>query len=264
MNTDEFLSFVDNPIFIPGIYNYCDRWCERCHMTSRCSLYAMEVQENKNSDRTDDDHSKFLEQVKNSFAIVHELLARYAEENGISLESTPESVREFEIEEKRRKSFEKSPLSVLGKQYMQSGRAWLDKCETLFKDKETELMEAEIMDLPNREPMQESLDIKDAYEILCFYVHQIYIKSLRAQTGKRDEVLLDDDGKPFPKDSDGSAKVALIGIDRSMAAWGILLTHFPEQEDAILPLLTLLERIRRMVEKEFPDARAFYREGLDD
>ncbi|MCB0550950.1 MAG: hypothetical protein KDD19_25495 [Phaeodactylibacter sp.] len=27
---------------IPGIYNYCDRWCERCSFTSRCLLYAQE------------------------------------------------------------------------------------------------------------------------------------------------------------------------------------------------------------------------------
>lgn len=25
--------------FIPGIHNYCDRWCERCYFTSRCRVY---------------------------------------------------------------------------------------------------------------------------------------------------------------------------------------------------------------------------------
>ena len=30
-----------NPDFISGIYNYYDQWCERCPMTSRCSVYAM-------------------------------------------------------------------------------------------------------------------------------------------------------------------------------------------------------------------------------
>ena len=28
--------------FIPGIYNYCDRWCERCPLTARCRVFAME------------------------------------------------------------------------------------------------------------------------------------------------------------------------------------------------------------------------------
>jgi len=26
--------------FIPGIYNYCDRWCETCAFTSRCRVFA--------------------------------------------------------------------------------------------------------------------------------------------------------------------------------------------------------------------------------
>ena len=30
-----------DPKLIPGIYNYCDRWCERCPFTSRCMVYAM-------------------------------------------------------------------------------------------------------------------------------------------------------------------------------------------------------------------------------
>ena len=26
--------------FIVGIFNYCDRWCERCPLTSRCRVFA--------------------------------------------------------------------------------------------------------------------------------------------------------------------------------------------------------------------------------
>lgn len=26
--------------FIVGIFNYCDRWCERCPLTNRCRLFA--------------------------------------------------------------------------------------------------------------------------------------------------------------------------------------------------------------------------------
>ena len=31
-----------DPQFISGVYNYCDRWCERCPLTSRCFVYATE------------------------------------------------------------------------------------------------------------------------------------------------------------------------------------------------------------------------------
>lgn len=30
-----------DPRFIPGIYNYCDRWCERCPLSNRCLTYAI-------------------------------------------------------------------------------------------------------------------------------------------------------------------------------------------------------------------------------
>jgi hypothetical protein len=72
-----------------------------------------------------------------------------------------------------------------------------------------------------------------------------------------------DDGDAL-KDSDGSAKVSLIGIDRSLASWGILLQHFPEEENTILDMLAHLEKLRKSVEKEFPDARSFKRPGFDD
>ena len=67
----------------------------------------------------------------------------------------------------------------------------------------------------------------------------------------------------MPRDADGSAKVSLIGIDRSIGAWRALWQHFPEEEDAILPILVHLERLRRTVEAAFPDARAFFRPGFD-
>src|SRR5262245_58416083 len=42
MRSKDFLDLAKDPNFISGIYNYCDRWCERCAFTSRCFLYATE------------------------------------------------------------------------------------------------------------------------------------------------------------------------------------------------------------------------------
>jgi hypothetical protein len=36
---------ANNPDLISGIYNYCDRWCERCPLTSRCLVYATEQED---------------------------------------------------------------------------------------------------------------------------------------------------------------------------------------------------------------------------
>ncbi len=66
----------------------------------------------------------------------------------------------------------------------------------------------------------------------------------------------------FQQDADGSAKVAIIGIERSTTAWATLLCRFPDHEDIIFAFGTL-RRLLRQVEAAFPRARAFLRPGFD-
>jgi len=42
MRRRSLTELASNPDLISGIYNYCDRWCERCPLTSRCLVYATE------------------------------------------------------------------------------------------------------------------------------------------------------------------------------------------------------------------------------
>src|SRR5215475_1723060 len=42
MSKKDLLEMAGDRDLISGIYNYCDRWCERCAFTSRCFLYATE------------------------------------------------------------------------------------------------------------------------------------------------------------------------------------------------------------------------------
>jgi len=56
---------------------------------------------------------------------------------------------------------------------------------------------------------------------------------------------------------------SLIGMDRSIAAWGVIRTYYPLADRHILELLVHLDRMRRAVEQVFPDARGFMRPGFD-
>jgi plasmid stabilization system protein ParE len=60
------------------------------------------------------------------------------------------------------------------------------------------------------------------------------------------------------------SKVALIGMDRSIRAWGKMIQYFPHLEESILDIIAHLERLRRHTEAQFPDARAFIRPGFDE
>jgi len=89
------------------------------------------------------------------------------------------------------------------------------------------------------------------------------VKTMRALSGRKEE-LEDPEITDFPKDSDGSAKVALIGIDRSIAAWRMMQMSLPDRVESIVPLILQLERLRQRLEKGFPQARDFVRPGFDE
>jgi len=95
-----------------------------------------------------------------------------------------------------------------------------------------------------------------------WYLLFIEVKLRRAVQGAVDERQLHIED--LPRDSDGSAKITLLAIDRSLAAWARLREHFAAAHgDAILDLLVQLERLRRAAEAKFPTARKFRRPGFD-
>jgi hypothetical protein len=67
-----------------------------------------------------------------------------------------------------------------------------------------------------------------------------------------------------PNTSDGSIKVALIAIDRSISAWRMMQTARTDRADSVNPQLVALECLRLGLEKSFPHARDFIRPGFDE
>lgn len=84
---------------------------------------------------------------------------------------------------------------------------------------------------------------------------------MRALSAQREEL---EEDLELPKDSDGSAKVALIGIDRSIAGWRMMQLSLPDGADSIVPLILQLEMLRTRLEHAFPEARDFIRPGFDE
>ena len=268
MKTSDFLSILDNPNLISGIYNYCDRWCERCPMTARCSVFLTTTPLNPEDFTSDEAYFEAaMDDVKNSFTISMELLQQMADEKGIDLVEDEDGTEDSDdlpgIRSIEREDHTKSPLAILSMEYLQLVRAWLDSCSASLKDLEKSLQETALMGLPDRNPAEEAATLRDALEVIPYYMSQIYIKLMRAQSNRREDDAWFEEND-FPKDSDGSAKVALIGIDNSIRAWEVILHHLPTQEEAILPILSILTNLRHQVEAEFPDARAFKRPGFDD
>jgi len=258
MNKEELKEMAKNPNLIEGIYNYCDRWCERCEFTSRCLNYEMGEKQFDDPESRDMNNKKFWEKLSETFQLTFEMIKDAAEEMGIDLnEATDEEVmKEHDRIEEEAKDHH---LSRSALEYADTVRNWFEKSEELFKQKDEELNRKLDCGLPDTNPGIEAVNIRDSMEIISWYQYQIYVKLRRALSGK----LEGDEDPDYPKDSDGSAKVALIGIDRSIASWGRIMKHFPDKKDEILDFLITLDRLRKQAEKEFPDARAFVRVGFD-
>ncbi len=121
----------------------------------------------------------------------------------------------------------------------------------------------------------DGVDVHDALEVTRWYRIQILTKLSRALRCEpwEDEVdvliaasAVDDpelSEEDFPSDADGSAKVALLGIERSFAAWSVLRDAIPEAAQATLDLMRRLMQLRLAVDRRFSGAREFRRPGFD-
>ena len=249
-----------NPKHISGIYNYCDRWCERCPFTSRCLNFEMSEEKFGDLQSTDITNEAFWEKLGETLHETMTMLKEMAAEKGIDLDAI-----DIEEEQAKRRFEEKSVVHMtthLAKSYVSITNDWFDSNVYIYEDDEDAIRAIAAPDSTPSNPRKDTMPLMDAVEVIRWYQHQIYVKLKRAYHSNRDEKLeeLDD----FPKDSDGSAKVALIGMDRSISAWGKILKFFPDQEENILGIIAHLDRIRNRTEAEFPGARAFVRPGFDE
>jgi hypothetical protein len=249
--------------FIPGIYNYCDRWCERCTFTSRCRNY--ESTSKLSPEQLDIDNKAFWDTLSSNFKDAIGLLYKAAEEQGIDLNAIS-AEEEKEYEERRsllRTAAKQHPLSMLCKQYQKITRPFVKKSEG-FVDKTNELVNHLHLGIKSPEDVVYTVrDIADCFDIIQWYLFFMDAKLQRALHGKME----DEDWttkNDYPKDSDGSAKIALIAIERSMKAWTRLYSLLPLSEDTALKSLALLEQLKRKTIEEFPEAMQFKRPGFDD
>jgi len=202
----------------------------------------------------------FWDKLHEIFNETMEILRESAEEMGFDLDSIDDE--EFtKQEELVRKKAQEQPYSRSAFEYAETVHNWFELNKDLFEEKQQELQNLLEADIKGVRPADEAVKITDCVEVIRWYQHQIYVKLCRAATGiSRSEF---EGSENFIDDANGSTKVAIIGIERSISAWGGLLKHFPEQEDSILDILVKLQRLLRQVETAFPNARKFIRPGLD-
>jgi hypothetical protein len=225
--------------FIVGIYNYCDRWCETCAFTSRCRLFADVAETEAESDPN-------LKAVVDAPPLPQDVPPpppTWMQELIDEMNEAASDPKAAEVFEEYERSRSKPPAEHLvieqrAEDYGTRAHAWLRARESSL-----------------------SSDPRDPQSVIDWFHLQILVKAHRALSGLA-EFGPEDLG--FPPDYDGSAKVALIGIDRSHAAWLDLVERGIVPDGEAAPFVADLVWLGDQLDIVFPKARAFVRPGLDE
>ncbi len=253
---------------IPGIYNYCDRWCEKCSFTSQCLLFsneskiatfeilndrlpeADEIMDELFESEEDDEEDKFDledssdEEDKEDF-LFEESSDEEEEEEEEEMEFVDDAIEPANL------------IEDLSNQYLKQSQILIKSIDENFNFSST----------PKENlPLPQIKKIFDCFKTVSWYHAFIFIKIKRASQGKKKYLKYKNkDLKGFSKyDSDGTAKVAALSIKNSMKALTELHEYLPEYEVEILKLSSLLKKIFNELEMEFPDYNKFIRPGFDD
>ncbi len=246
MNRDRLKKLAAEERFIPGIYNYCDRWCERCPQTSHCLNFSLSEEEFSDPETKDIRNKAFWNKLSGILGETMELLRESAKEWGVDLE-TLDSTGDIENLRLKNRAAENHLLCRAAKSYTDMAKDWFEGRETLL--------------LETAAAAREGVSLEEAIEVIRWYQYFISAKVMRAVRGKIDEE--EERFDEFPSDSDGSAKIALIAMDRSISAWAVIRHYAGDDDERVMEIIVFLDGLKQAMEKTFPNARSFIRPGFD-
>jgi hypothetical protein len=126
---DEMLKLAKNGKFKPGIYNFCDRWCEKCKDTNRCFLFAQEEQRKTRrlSNTKDSDDEEFWEEAKHSFELTRRLIERSLLEEGLDPKKVlKEAKKQKNWDDNVETRYDQVKCLILARDYMKDVHIFLD------------------------------------------------------------------------------------------------------------------------------------------
>jgi len=227
---------------IPFIHNYCDRWCERCTHTRFCKVFDIEEKQKEvNADSFDVTNQAFWNYLSQTLQSAMETLQAKAQELGIDLSADKPLQKAVSMN---------VALEKLAKEYGISVSKWLNTKNILLQEQAKALVLIEEEKLNN---------FANAIEAIQWYGHFIGAKIHRALLSFESDNEADDENY----DNLGSAKIALIAIQRSIDAFALLYNNLPEEETDILNFLSDLTKMKKGLEIQFPTAWQFVRPGFD-
>jgi hypothetical protein len=223
--------------FILGIFNYCDRWCERCTLSGRCSVFAEEQRMMFGAQPGSESGAGAFPATP-----LQSLRPRSAGAAAPFDCGQPDESADLELDE-----------------------AALRLAEPVLTAEETDL-HRRVSELGRRlstwlvpEGRASEPAVVDAAEVVLHFGFFIGPKVHRALTGRAG---IAEDGPR--SDALGSAKAAILALDRIGEAWLRLAELGAIGLVQAAPVLTELQQLTAALDRLFPRARSFVRPGFDE
>jgi hypothetical protein len=236
---------AQHPRLIPGIYNYCHRWCERCPFTDRCLTF-----ENGREYETAHPEAGVFEHVHDSFQQAFALLEAWCEREGIDFDKIRSDANSDAVTAELRRAdaaVNSDPLQKLATAYT---RASVEVVKSLEKASPFHAWDPAV---------------RDSIDTIAWYSGMVSAKIHRALHGRLDREGDGIEWDEVQNDWNGSAKVARLAIAESRLAWEALLTAGDVAQDSPLrKVLDLLDRVDSGTAERFPQAMEFIRPGFDE
>lgn len=239
----------EKTVFIKGIYNYCNRWCERCQFTENCANNNPGDSFNlvKNGSGNNGEDSGNAVENENFDAIL-DLFEFIMNETGIEMEVIPLEVNDTSGKLPDMKKMMKHPLYMQAVTCYDMMMDWQNNNRIVFD-------EIYLEEIQKKMPVDEKF--KGAMEVIRWNRTVLLSKTYRALSDESDS------SKVIMTDANGSLKVVLIAIDDLFDAWCKLLSILPEAENNILDILQHLTILKDQIRVKYPLAEKFKRPGFD-
>jgi hypothetical protein len=230
---------------IPFISEYCDRWCERCAFTSRCSTYACDVAIGMCGDVRQG--LELALGTPSSELTVVTITDTFDDPGTSGAHAAAGGAPDVDDGTIRMATprLDATALGALTFDYI------LRTCEWLKGNRE-------------RLGARDDPILREAIDVVSHDPVLIGAKLHRAEAG-RGEAWLGRPGGDHPVQNDwnGSAKVALIALARSEAAWRTIAQAADGNGEPDV-LAARSHEIARLALEEFPAAMSFVRPGFDE
>lgn len=254
---------------ISGIYNYCDRWCEKCCYTHRCLLFKQQAEREieyilKDENTNEEDY--FSKLSADELENIEQLLADDLEENDFSNEE------EFDFEDEENEEFDELELDeFFDEEYLDEEKDDLEShpliqlAEEMFSEFENysrlinEYFPLEVEKYDTSVPLIKNL------QILSWYSPQILVKIRMCYWAKKQIEKAGSKVSQENKDEtlNVSARLAYLGIEKCIASLSEILSQQRQIQTETNLLLSTFKIVRKMFLEEFPNGQTYSRPYFD-